>query len=82
MRITNSEYNLIIRSLSTLISYGKELASYHREAEVLKGKLEKEYNEIAERNMAEGMTKEEEELYPSRLNTEYGGEPSGNKEME
>jgi len=38
--------------------------------------------ESEKRNMAEGMTKEEEELYPSRLNTEYGGEPSGNKEME
>tara|TARA_R100000008_G_scaffold86636_2_gene80591 strand:+ start:545 stop:793 length:249 start_codon:yes stop_codon:yes gene_type:complete len=82
MKITNSEYNIIIRSLSTLISYGKELSSYHKEAEILKGKLEKEYNEIAERNIAEGMTTDEEELYPSRLNTEYGGEPSGNKKVE
>ena len=82
MKITNSEYDIIIRSLSTLISYGRELKSYHREAEVLKNKLMKEYDEIAERNMAEGMTTDEEEIYPSRLNTEYGGNPNGDKKVE
>ena len=42
----------------------------------------KEYDRIAEKNIEEGMTKEEEELYPSRLNTEYGGGKDGNKEVE
>ena len=82
MKITNNEYDIIIRSLSTLISYGKELESYHKEAKVLKGKLMKEYDEIAERNIEEGMTTEEEEIYPSRLNTEYGGNPIGGEEVE
>ena len=82
MKITNNEYDIIIRSLSALISYGKELESYHKEAEVLKSKLMKEYDEIAERNMAGGMTTDEEEIYPSRLNTEYGGSPNGDKKVE
>ena len=82
MKITNNEYNIIIRSINTVISYGKELESFHREAEVLKAKLEKEYDRIAEINMAEGMTTEEEELYPSRMHTEYGGNPNGGEEME
>jgi|TARA_R110001583_G_scaffold86509_2_gene225932 hypothetical protein len=82
MKITNSEYDIIIRSINTLISYGKELESYHREAEVLKAKLEKEYDDIAERNMSEGMTTDEEEIYPSRLHTEYGGSPNGDKKVE
>jgi len=82
MKITNSEYDIIIRSLSTLISYGRELKSYHREAEVLKNKLMKEYDEIAEKNMESIMSKDEEEIYPSRLQTEYGGSPNGGKKVE
>ena len=42
----------------------------------------KEYDRIAEKNIEEGMTKEEEELYPSRLDTDYGGNEIGNKGME
>jgi len=66
----------------TLISYGKELESYHKEAEVLKDKLMKEYDEIAKRNIDNGMTADEEEIYPSRLNTEYGGSPDEGEEVE
>ena len=82
MKITNSEYDIIIRSISALINYGKELESYHKEAKVLKDKLVKEYDRIAEKNTAEGMTKNEEELYPSRLHSEYGGSPNDNQKME
>ena len=42
----------------------------------------KEYDRIAEKNIEEGMTKEEEELYPSRLNTEYGGSKDATETME
>ena len=99
MKITNSEYNIIIRALSVysdIMKYGLFTGStsittdaskpnhcnIREEADILKGKLQKEYDDIAERNMAEGMTTEEEELYPSRLHTEYGGSPNGGKEVE
>ena len=45
-------------------------------------RLKKEYDDIAERNISEGMTADEEEIYPSRLHTEYGGNPIGDKEVE
>ena len=88
MKITNSEYNTIIRALGAYSDIMKNGASSeaHRskkdEADTLKGKLEKEYDEIAERNISEGMTTEEEEIYPSRLHTEYGGSPIGGKKVE
>ena len=75
MKITNSEYDTIIRALDCYSDYAQE-------ADTLKVKLVKEYDRIAEKNTAEGMTKDEEELYPSRLNTEYGGEPNGNQKVE
>jgi len=75
MKITNSEYDTIIRALDSLSSYAKE-------ANTLKAKLVKEYDRIAEKNTAEGMTKNEEELYPSRLHSEYGGSPNDNQKME
>ncbi len=88
MKITNSEYNTIIRALgaySDIMKYGassEDHWSKKDEADTLKGKLEKEYDEIAERNIAEGMTTEEEEIYPSRLHTEYGGSSIGGKKVE
>ena len=88
MKITNSEYDIIIRALSAysdIMKYGASKPNHwntKEEADVLKGKLQKEYDDIAERNMAEGMTTEEEELYPSRLNTEYGGSPNEDTKVE
>ena len=88
MKITNSEYNTIIRALgaySDIMKYGassEDHWSKKDEADTLKGKLEKEYDEIAERNISEGITTEEEEIYPSRLHTEYGGSPIGGKKVE
>jgi len=82
MKITNNEYDIIIRAIDTLISQHLELDSFIKEAKIFKDKLMKEYNRIAEKNIEEGMTKEEEELYPSRLNTDYGGNAVGNKTME
>jgi len=75
MRITNSEYDTIIRALDCYSDYAQE-------ADTLKTKLVKEYDRLAEKNMAEGMTADEEELYPSRLHTEYGGTPNDNQKVE
>ena len=75
MKITNSEYDIIIRALDCYSDYAQE-------ADTLKTKLVKEYDRIAEKNMAEGMTADEEELYPSRLHTEYGGTPNDNRKVE
>ena len=82
MKITNNEYDIIIRSINSLISQHLEHDSFIKEAKVLRDKLMKEYDRIAEKNIEEGMTKEEEELYPSRLDTDYGGNEIGNKGME
>ena len=75
MKITNSEYDIIIRALDCYSDYAQE-------ADTLKTKLVKEYDRLAEKNMAEGMTADEEELYPSRLHTEYGGTPNDNQKVE
>tara|TARA_R100000231_G_C5328379_1_gene165584 strand:+ start:1041 stop:1268 length:228 start_codon:yes stop_codon:yes gene_type:complete len=75
MKITNSEYDTIIRALDCYSDYAQE-------ADTLKTKLVKEYDRIAEKNMAEGMTADEEELYPSILHTEYGGTPNDNQKVE
>ena len=88
MQITNKEYDTIIRALkhySDMMKYGASISNHlqnEKDANILRNKLEKEYDDIAERNIANGMTADEEEIYPSRLNTEYGGSPSGNKEVE
>ena len=82
MKITNNEYDIIIRSINSLVSQHTELDSFIKEAKILRDKLMKEYDRIAEKNVEKGMTKEEEELYPSRLNTDYGGNEIGNKGME
>ena len=75
MKITNSEYDIIIRALDCYSDYAQE-------ADTLKTKLVKEYDRIAEKNIAEGMTADEEELYPSRLHTEYGGTSNDNRKVE
>ena len=82
MKITNNEYDIIIRSINSLVSQHTELDSFIKEAKILRDKLMKEYYRIAEKNTEEGMTKEEEELYPSRLNTDYGGNEIGDKRVE
>ena len=88
MKITNSEYGTIVKALevySDTLRHIADLQGHHAikdEADTLRDKLRKEYNEIAERNLAEGMSKEEEEVYPSRLYSEYGGEPIGDREVE
>ena len=66
MKITNNEYDIIIRSINSLVSQHTELDSFIKEAKILRDKLMKEYDRIAEKNVEKGMTKEEEELYPSR----------------
>ena len=78
MKITNREYYIIIDALRTLILK----VEHSREVEILRDKIMKEYDRIAEKNTEKGMTSDEEEIYPSRLNSEYGGYISGGKEME
>jgi lambda repressor-like predicted transcriptional regulator len=77
MKITNSEYDTIIRALDYYAN-----SQITEEAYPLKTKLVKEYDRIAEKNIAEGMTADEEEIYPSRLHTEYGGTPNDNQKVE
>ena len=77
MKITNSEYDTIIRALDYYANSQVTEEAYH-----LKVKLLKEYDRLAKKNIAEGMTADEEEIYPSRLHTEYGGIPNDNQKVE
>ena len=73
MKITNSEYKWIMRGLD---SAKKQNWDENTKAiNNLMKRLENEYGRLAKKNIEEGMTAEEEEIYPSRLDTEYG-EPS------
>jgi|TARA_R100001443_G_C3263697_1_gene156234 flagellin-specific chaperone FliS len=73
MKITNSEYKWIMIGLDSAKeqNYNDNI----RAIDNLMKKLKNEYERLAKKNTEEGMTKEEEEIYPSRLDTEYG-EPS------
>ena len=74
MKITNSEYNMIIGALEQMSG---DIYRTQTEIDVLVSKLKDEYNRLAIKNTEEGMTPEEEEIYPSRLNTQYGDSTSG-----
>ena len=73
MKITNSEYKWIMIGLDSAKeqNYNDNI----RAIDNLMKKLKNEYERLAKKNTEEGMTAEEEEIYPSRLDTEYG-EPS------
>lgn len=73
MKITNSEYKWIMIGLDSAKeqNYNDNI----RAIDNLMKKLKNEYERLAKKNTEEGMTKEEEEIYPSRLDTQYG-EPS------
>tara|TARA_R110000824_G_scaffold217210_1_gene403752 strand:+ start:242 stop:478 length:237 start_codon:yes stop_codon:yes gene_type:complete len=73
MKLTNKEYNLIVDSLKTRYS----LSGKAKDGEEIKNiisRLEKEYSRLAKENIDNGMTSKEEEIYPSRLDSEYGGD--------
>tara|TARA_R100000742_G_C4277072_1_gene98630 strand:+ start:2213 stop:2440 length:228 start_codon:yes stop_codon:yes gene_type:complete len=74
MKITNSEYNMIIGALEQMSG---DISRTQTEIDVLVSKLKDEYNRLAIKNTEEGMTPEEEEIYPSRLDTQYGDSTSG-----
>tara|TARA_R100000458_G_C8274101_1_gene249025 strand:+ start:2698 stop:2925 length:228 start_codon:yes stop_codon:yes gene_type:complete len=74
MKITNSEYNMIIGALEQMSG---DIYRTQTEIDVLVSKLKDEYNRLAIKNTEEGMTPEEEEIYPSRLDTQYGDSTSG-----
>ena len=75
MKITNSEYKWIMIGLD---SAKKQNWDENTKAiNNLMKRLENEYGRLAKKNIEEGMTAEEEEIYPSRLDTEYGGSSSG-----
>ena len=83
MKITNNEYEVIIRSLKAyrdIIKISstsvKATRDSLKEVDSMIDKLRKEYNRLAEINIADGMTTDEEELYPSRVYDEYGGAPN------
>jgi|TARA_R110000824_G_scaffold100798_1_gene239565 hypothetical protein len=88
MRITNTEYELIIRSLDAyrdVVKISSPIDTVKHsimETDILKSKLKKEYNRIAEDNLANGITPDEEELYPSKIYDEYGGAPSDSNKVE
>jgi hypothetical protein len=73
MKITNSEYKWIMLGLDSAKeqNYDENI----RAIDNLMKRLKNEYERLAKKNIEGGMTAEEEEIYPSRLNTEYG-EPS------
>ena len=73
MKITNSEYKWIMLGLDSAKeqNYDENI----RAIDNLMKRLKNEYERLAKKNIEDGMTAEEEEIYPSRLNTEYG-EPS------
>ena len=73
MKITNSEYKWIMIGLDSAKEQNNN--DNIRAIDNLMKKLKNEYERLAKKNTEEGMTKEEEEIYPSRLDTEYG-EPS------
>tara|TARA_R110000851_G_scaffold212089_3_gene364758 strand:- start:1109 stop:1357 length:249 start_codon:yes stop_codon:yes gene_type:complete len=82
MRITNSEYDIILDSLGVLKKSLEAEFNKSNLVDSLVKKLENEYVRIAEINTKTPMTKEEEELYPSRLDTDYGGNEIGDKRVE
>tara|TARA_R100000734_G_C3210468_1_gene25817 strand:+ start:256 stop:474 length:219 start_codon:yes stop_codon:yes gene_type:complete len=71
MKITNSEYGYILLGLDAMIG-DRSWAGDKKAIENLSSKLRKEYNRLAKKNIEEGMTSAEEEIYPSRLNTDFG----------
>ena len=73
MKITNSEYKWIMIGLDSAKeqNYDENIRAIENLMKILKN----EYERLAKKNTEEGMTAEEEEIYPSRLDTEYG-EPS------
>tara|TARA_R100000742_G_C4191528_1_gene23461 strand:+ start:128 stop:370 length:243 start_codon:yes stop_codon:yes gene_type:complete len=76
MKITNAEYKWIMHGLDSMcLDNEKKWEQNTKVIKNLKKKLEDEYKRLAKKNIEEGMTAEEEEIYPSRLDTEYG-EPS------
>ena len=82
MRITNSEYDIILDSLEVLKKSLEPKFTKVNLIDSLVKKLKNEYTRIAEINTSASMTKEEEELYPSRLDTDYGGNEVGHKRVE
>ena len=75
MKITNSQYEYIVMGLTNLKLQVRRDGGSGKAIDNLINNLETEYTKLAKKNVEGGMTAEEEEIYPSRLNTEYG-EPS------
>jgi hypothetical protein len=75
MKITNSEYKWIMIGLDSAREQNWDENT--KAINNLMKRLENEYGRLAKKNIEEGMTAEEEEIYPSRLDTEYGGSSSG-----
>lgn len=75
MKITNSEYKWIMIGLDSAKEQNWDENT--KAINNLMKRLENEYGRLAKKNTEEGMTAEEEEIYPSRLDNEYGGSPSG-----
>jgi len=75
MKITNSEYKWIMIGLDSAKEQNWDENT--KAINNLMKRLENEYGRLAKKNIEEGMTAAEEEIYPSRLDTEYGGSSSG-----
>tara|TARA_R110002020_G_scaffold58750_4_gene160978 strand:- start:11731 stop:11952 length:222 start_codon:yes stop_codon:yes gene_type:complete len=72
MKITNSEYGYILLGLESLCKTKSWSMSTKKSIKTLSNKLKNEYNRLAKSNIEGGMTSAEEEIYPSRLNTDFG----------
>jgi len=75
MKITNSEYKWIMIGLGSAREQNWDENT--KAINNLMKRLENEYGRLAKKNIEEGMTAEEEEIYPSRLDTQYGDSSSG-----
>ena len=72
MKITNSEYGYILLGLESLCENKSWSHAAKESIKSLRSKLKAEYTRLAKKNIEEGMTSAEEEIYPSRLDTNFG----------
>jgi hypothetical protein len=86
VKIVNSEYDIIVLGLRLLKQSLKTLGEYHDSSKLnvdaLIDKLKREYDRIALENSEENLSSDEQEIYPSRLYSDYGGGGDGSREVE
>jgi hypothetical protein len=86
VKIVNSEYDTIVLGLRLLKQSLKTLGEYHDSNKInvdaLIDKLKREHDRLALKNSEEGLSSEEQEIYPSLLYSDYGGVEDESKKVE